>query len=245
MGNNEMMLGVYGALHIVADYPAASATRGHRARIGIGQRDLLVFGLHHLNVQCVQALYLLAQRCNLLIKPRDLGLRYRFPLTIGAIKLREVAGYALVNLRQPPLHLGLREVSVPRVDGFELAAVDRNARLAEQLKAPAQNHKLTADLTDSLAIVLPEIGDRLEIRHQAAGQPHQLDVALALPLQTPARLHPIEVSVDVNLQQCRRMVGRPSCRLWLDAAKAEFGQIELIDKDIDRPERIVIAQIVV
>jgi len=41
------------------------------------------------------------------------------------------------------------------------------------------------------------------------------------------------------------MVGRPSCRLWLDAAKAEFGQIKLIDKDIDRPDRIVLAQIVV
>src|SRR6266567_2841547 len=103
MGNNEMMLGVYGALHIVADHPAASATCGHRARIGIGQRDLLVFGLHHLNVQCVQALYLLAQRRNLLVEPGDFGFRYRFPLAIGAIKLGEVAGYALVNLRQPPL----------------------------------------------------------------------------------------------------------------------------------------------
>src|ERR1700694_1899253 len=209
MGNNEMMLGVYGALHIVTDHPAASATCGHRARIGIGQRDLLVLGLHHQSVQSVQALYLLAQRRNLLVEPRDLGLRYLVPLAIGAIKLREIAGYALVNLRQPPLHLGLREVPVPRVDGFELAAVDRNARLAEQFKAPAQHHKLTADLADGLAVVLAEIGYRLEVRHQAAGQPHQLDVALALPLQAPARLHPIEVSVDVNLQQCRRMVGLP------------------------------------
>jgi hypothetical protein len=41
------------------------------------------------------------------------------------------------------------------------------------------------------------------------------------------------------------MVGRPSCRLWLDAAKAEFSQIKLIDKDIDRPNRIVVAQIVI
>jgi hypothetical protein len=53
MGNNEMMLGVHGTLHIVTDYPAASATRGHRARIGISQRDLLIFGLHHLGVQLV------------------------------------------------------------------------------------------------------------------------------------------------------------------------------------------------
>ena len=245
MGNNEMMLGVDGTLHIVTDHPAASATCGHRARIGIGQRYLLVLGLHHLSVQSVQALYLLAQRRNLLVEPGDLGFRYRFPLAIGAVELREITGNALVNLRQPPLHLGLGEVPIPRVDGLELAAVDRNARFAEQFKASAQHHELAADLADGLAVVLAEVGYGLEVRHQAAGQPNQLDVALALPLQTPARLHPIEVSVDVNLQQRRRMVGRPSCRLRLNAAKAELGQIKLIDKDIDRPDRIVLGQIVI
>src|SRR6266853_5993192 len=245
MGNNEMMPGVDGTLNIVPDHPAAPATCGHRARIGIAQRDLLVLGLHHLSVQTVQALYLLTQRRNLLVEPGDLGLRYRFPLAIGAIKLREVTGYALVNLSQPTLHLGLREVPVPRVDSFELTAIDRNARLAEQLKAPAQHHELTADLADGLAVVLAEVGYRLEVWHQAASQPHQLNVALALPLQAPARLHPIEVAVDVNLQQRRRMVGRPSCRLWLNAAKAQPGQIKLIDKNIDRPDRIVLAQIVI
>jgi hypothetical protein len=94
-----MMLGD-GTLHIVTDHPAASATRGHRASIGIRQRDLLVLSLDHLSVQSVQALYLLAQRCNLLVEPGDLGLRYRFPLAIGAVELREIPRYALVNLRQ-------------------------------------------------------------------------------------------------------------------------------------------------
>src|SRR5665647_1351296 len=200
MGNNEMMPGIHSTLHIVPDHPAASATRGHRACIGISQRYLLVLRLHHLDVQCVQALNLLTQRRNLLVEPADLGFRYRFPLAIGAVELREIAGYALVNLRQPPLHLGLGEVPVPRIDGLELASVDRNARLAEQFKEAAQHHELTAYLPDGLAIVLAEIGYRLEVRHQAAGQPDQLDVALAFPLQAPTRLHPIEVSVDVNLQ---------------------------------------------
>ena len=40
------------------------------------------------------------------------------------------------------------------------------------------------------------------------------------------------------------MVGWPSCRLRLDAAKAEPRQIKLIDKDIDRPDRIILRQIV-
>src|SRR6476660_8187074 len=225
MGNNEMMLGVDGTLNIVPNHPATSATCGHRAGIGIGQGYLLVLGLYHQAVQTVQTLNLLTQRCNLLVEPSDLCLRYRFPLTIGAVELREITGNALVNLRQTALHLGLGEVPIPRVDGLELAAVDRNARFAEQLKAAAQHHELTADLADGLAIVLTEVGYGLEVRHQPARQPNQLDVALALPFQPTARLHPVEVAVDVNLQQRRRMIGRPSCRLRLNAVKAELGQV--------------------
>src|SRR5580692_3673987 len=127
-----MMLGVDSTLNIVPDHAAASATRGHRASIGICQRYLLVLSLHHQSVQTVQALYLLAQRRNLFVEPSDLGGRGRFPLTIGAVELREIPGDALVNLRQPPLHLSLGKISVSRVDGLELAAVDRNARVAKQ-----------------------------------------------------------------------------------------------------------------
>ena len=41
------------------------------------------------------------------------------------------------------------------------------------------------------------------------------------------------------------MIGRHSCRLRLNAAKAQLGQIKLVDKDIDRPDRIILAQIVI
>src|SRR5882672_4338491 len=245
MGNNEMMLGVDGTLNIVPNHPATSATCGHRASIGVSQRYLLVLGLHHLSVQTVEALYLLTQRRNLLVEPGDLGLRYRFPLTIGAVELREITGNALVNLRQTALHLGLGEVPIPRVDGLELAAVDRNARFAEQFKSAAQHHELAANPADGLAVVLAEVGYGLEVRHQTAGQPNQLDVTLALALQAPARLHPIEVAVDVNLQQGRRMIGWSPCCLRLNTAEAQPRQVKLIDKDIDRPDRIVLAQIVI
>jgi hypothetical protein len=39
------------------------------------------------------------------------------------------------------------------------------------------------------------------------------------------------------------MIGRPSRRLRIDPVKAEFAQIKLIDKDIDRPDGIDLAQI--
>src|SRR5450631_4832175 len=129
-----MMPGVNGTLNIVPDHAATSATCRHRASIGISQGYLLVLGLHHQGIQTVQALNLLTQRRNLLVEPGDLGLRYRFPLAISTVELREIPRYALINLRQPPLHLGSGEVPISRVDGLELAAVDRNARLAAQLK---------------------------------------------------------------------------------------------------------------
>ena len=97
-------------------------------------------------VQSVQASNLLAQRRNLLVEPRDLGFRHRLPLTVGAVELREITGNALVNLRQTALHLGLSKVPIPRVDGLKLAAVNRNARFAEQFKATAQHHELAANL---------------------------------------------------------------------------------------------------
>src|ERR1700682_2795568 len=150
MGHDEMVLRIHGALNIITDNPTAPATRGHRACIGVCQRNLLVLCLHQLCVQRVQTLYLLAQRRNLLVEPRNLGLRRREPLAIRAIKVRQVAIDAFVDLLQAP---------------------------------PAKHHELTADVADRLAVVLAKIGYRFEIRRQAASQPDELDVALALPLK--------------------------------------------------------------
>src|SRR5262252_6324838 len=54
-----------------------------------------------------------------------------------------------------------------------------------------QRDELAADLTNGPAIVLAEIRNGLEVRRQPTGQPDHLDVALAFPLQTPARRNPI------------------------------------------------------
>jgi hypothetical protein len=78
--------------------------------------------------------------------------------------------------------------------------------LGEQLQPAAQHHELAADLADRLAVILAEVGDGLEVRCQTPGQPHQLDVTLSFALQTPARLHAIEIAVDVDLEQDRWVV---------------------------------------
>src|SRR5262249_43633153 len=64
----------------------------------------------------------------------------------------------------------------------------------------SSTNKLFAGRTDSRAIVLAEIRDRLEVRRQPARQPHHLEIAPRLPFQSSARLNPIEIAVKIDLQ---------------------------------------------
>src|ERR1700694_4647888 len=67
----------------------------------------------------------------------------------------------------------------------------------------------------TLRIASP-LSNGLEVRYQAAGQPDQLDIALALPLEASARLDAIEISVNVDLQLRRGMISRPTGRVRLN-----------------------------
>src|SRR5262249_42176337 len=55
-----------------------------------------------------------------------------------------------------------------------------------------------------------------------------------------ARLNPIEITVDVELQKHRRMVRRPPGDLGLNPAEPKPSQIEPLDKDLDHPHRIIL-----
>jgi len=57
------------------------------------------------------------------------------------------------------------------------------------------------------------VTQRFVIGNKTAGEPHHLDVAPGLTLKPTARLDPIEIAVDVKLQQNRWMVRRPSSYL--------------------------------
>src|SRR4029077_7025589 len=87
---------------------------------------------------------------------------------------------ALLDLRQAPLHLSLREVVVARVNRFELAAVDRNARFRQQTHLAAQGNELPEDLLDGRAVVFAEIGDGFVIRKEPSRQPHHFQIAASL-----------------------------------------------------------------
>jgi hypothetical protein len=79
------------------------------------------------------------------------------------------------------------------------------------------------------------------IRRQTASQPHHFHIAPRLPFETAARLNPVEVAVDVKLQQDRRMITRAPCPARRDAGESKIGQLKLIDEYIDHLNRVVVA----
>src|SRR5450755_1980524 len=115
---------------------------------------------------------------------------------IGCIERVEVALDALFDLLLALLHLARREVAIASVDRLELAAVDGDNGLGEQLELAAQLDEAAAYIADTDAVVASEVGNRLEVRRQASGQPHQFDVALGFALEPAARLDAVEIAVD-------------------------------------------------
>src|SRR5262245_6475001 len=55
-----------------------------------------------------------------------------------------------------------------------------------------------------------------------------------------ARLNPTDIAANVELQQHRRMIGRPTGRLGIDPTEPKIAQIEFVDKDVDHPNGIVL-----
>src|SRR5207302_10300677 len=126
---------------------------------------------------------------------------------------------------------------VPR---FELAAVNRDAGFRQQPHTAAERNKPGADLSDRAAIILAEVSNRLVIGSESAREPHHLNLAPGLTLQPAARLHPVEIAVDVELQKDRRMIRRPASHLRINAAETQHRKIKFVDEDIDDTNRIVI-----
>ncbi len=65
-------------------------------------------------------------------------------------------------------------------------------------------------------------------------------IRISFGLKPAARLHPVEIAVDVKLQKNRGVVRRPACRGRLDAFEAGIGQIEPVDKAIHHTNGIAL-----
>ncbi len=165
-------------------------------------------------------------------------------LAVGGVKVLQVPSDVLGDLLDPLLQLGRSEVLVAGVHRLELAAVHRRDRLGEEADLTAQHYEVGAGGLDRRAIVSAEVRDGLVIRRELAGQPHQLDVPLRLPLQPTARLHPVEIAIDVELQQRAGVIGGPPRGRRHDL-EAQARQIELVHEDVDDPGEAVLTDVVI
>ena len=165
-------------------------------------------------------------------------------LLIRYVERGQVAIDAGFDLLHAPLHLGAGEVPVPVVHRLELAAIHCDYRLREQVELTAEHNELSAHIADGQTIVLAEVGNRFEVRHQSTGQPHQFDVASRLTLKAAARLDAVEVAVEIDLQNGRWAIAGTACRLRVHPVKTQSDQIELANENIDHPDRVVLGHVI-
>ena len=165
-------------------------------------------------------------------------------LSVGAVQGGQIAREAGLYLLDALGDLGHREVLVAGVHRLELAPVDGHDSPGEKVELTTQHDELRAGRANRRPVVAAEVGDRLEVRHQPAGQPHQLDVALGLPFEPAARLDAIEITVEIDLQQRRGVIGWSPRRFRHNAGKAQGSQVKLVNEDIDDANRIVLPNIV-
>jgi hypothetical protein len=75
-------------------------------------------------------------------------------------------------------------------------------------------------------------------------QPDQLDITLAFALKASARWNPIEIAINVYLEQRRRVIAGPSSFQRRNPTKAKLAKIKTINKSVNRANRIVLGHIV-
>src|SRR4029077_19609176 len=63
--------------------------------------------------------------------------------------------------------------------------------------------------------------------------------------QASAGLNPVKVSVQIDLQQHRGVIGRSARGQGINTLKAQFAKIEFIDEHIDHPDWILFSHVII
>lgn len=170
-----------------------------------------------------------------------LGLRgkhVRGFLPVGGIKLAQIARDALLELCPASLYLGSREVLARLLTALNLLPSMATLACANS-PISRQSSTKGAHFPEPIAIVLAEVGKRLVVWNKPAKQPHRLEVAASFAFEPAARLHPIAVAVDAELQKDRGMIGRPPRCFGINPVKPKFGEMKCLNERLDDAYRIV------
>jgi hypothetical protein len=96
-----------------------------------------------------------------------------------------------------------------------------------------------------MPVVLAKIRDGLEVGSQAPQQPDHFQIAGGLRLEPPAGAHPIDVSINVELQQIGRIVARPARVFRLNAPETGCLQVTLINERFNETHRIFSTDVII
>ena len=188
----------------------------------------------------LQTPHLLPDPDELLLDPGDL--RCVDPmrlLPVDPVHLREIPAGALLQMFHPELYLAGREVPVPVVHRLELAAVDGDEAAAEDPLTRRQSSTKRAQAVRIAALF--SLRKSAIVLWSRASRPvsHMTStMAPRLPFQAPARGDTVEVAVDEELQEHRRLIARPPRPRGRRALETGFLKVESIDKRINDTNRI-------
>jgi hypothetical protein len=70
-------------------------------------------------------------------------------------------------------------------------------------------------------------------------------VERGFPFEPPARLHAVEIAVEINLQQRRWMVRWAPSGLGDDTLEAQCCQIQFVDERFNNPDWVVLRHVVI
>jgi hypothetical protein len=171
----------------------------------------------------------------------------RSPVFVGIalIKPFHVAGEPLVRVLDGFGERCPGEVSGLVVDRLDARAVHRQELAPEQVELTTQHHELAEYRFEGGTVVTTEVGDGLEVRLEVPQQPDDLDIAVCLGFKAPARPDPVQVAIDVELEQISRIVARATRCLWLYADEPGRAKVEPVDESLDEPDRVVRPDIII
>lgn len=100
---------------------------------------------------------------HLLLQPGCSGCSDFSRLAIGCFHLREIALDTVIDFLRPLFQFATREVAVMGVHSIELAAINGDDSMREQIQLPAQHDKLSTYIPYAGAVVSLKVGNRFEV----------------------------------------------------------------------------------
>src|SRR5690348_9733997 len=128
---------------------------------------------------------------------------------------------------------------------IEKRTVNGHTFPAHQAEIAQYQHELPTHRPERRPVLPAEIADRPIARPKPFEQPDQLKIAPGFALKSARGADPVQVSVNVQLEQVPRMIGRlPSSAAGAGMPKPSLSNIDRAPVSINRPHRIITPDIV-